>query len=192
MNRQSGQTLAELLVAVAVIGFFAALSASPIDKAARRTAIAAATSELRAVFQRTRMLAIAHDRNVAIKFRNDADGWAWSIYEDGDGDGVRNDDISRGVDKLLEPPRRFEHKPARIGLPAQPLPDPYSGATLDTRSPVRFGTSALCSFSRVGEASNGSMILTDGAEQAVILRVYGESARVSVLRWDGRKWKESD
>ena len=191
MNRQQGQSLTELIVVVALIGIFAGVTVSPVTQARQRVALIAGTSELRATFQYVRTLAIAHDRNVAIRFRQDGDGWTWAIYEDHDGDGVRNDDISRGVDRIVGKAHRFEHKPARIGVPAGRLPDPFASGFLDGRSPVRFGTSSLCSFSRAGEATNGSIVLTDGI-RAVMLRVNGASARISVLRWDGRRWKEGD
>jgi prepilin-type N-terminal cleavage/methylation domain-containing protein len=191
-RKQRGQTLTELLVAVAVIGLFMGISASPLEQARKRTALAAGTAELRAVFQQTRIMAITRDRNVALKFRSDADGWAWSVYEDGDGDGVRTDDITRGVDRQLGTAHRFEHAPVRIGLPRLPLPDPYNpGHALDTRSPVRFGTSTICSFTRVGDATNGSLVITDG-ERTVLLRTYGEGARISVLLWNGKRWTEGE
>lgn len=191
-RRQSGQTLAEVLVAVAVLGLFAAISIPPMEQARRRMTLLAATAELRATFQQARMLAVARDRNVALRFDQSGGRWTWSVYEDGDGDGVRNNDIQQRIDRRVGPPHRFEHEPARIGVPKKALPDPFdAGRTLAMRSPVRFGPSGLCSFSRAGEASNGSMVLTDG-ENAAIVRVNGGSARVSVLRWNGREWKEGE
>ena len=192
MKRESGQSLAELVVALALIGMFITITLSPLEQARKRASLLAATAELRATFHQTRMLAIAHDRNVALRFEENGGRWTWSVYEDGDGDGVRNDDIHRGVDKRVAKPRRFEHEPARIGVPRKPLPDPFDpGRTLAMRSPVRFGASGLCSFTRAGEASNGSMVITDG-DTAAIVRVNGGSARVTVLRWDGSRWKEKE
>jgi hypothetical protein len=46
----------------------------------------------------------------------------------------------------------------------------------------------LCSFNRHGEVSNGSIVLTDG-ERAAIVRTYGTTGRVAVLRWNGKEWK---
>lgn len=192
MKRESGQSLAELMVAVGVLGLFAAISFPSMDQARRRMTLLAATSELRATFHYARTLAIARDRNVALKFQETDGRWTWSVYEDGDADGVRNDDIHRGVDRRIAGPRRFEHEPARIGVPRKPLPDPFdAGQTLGMRSPVRFGASGLCSFSRAGEASNGSMVLTNG-DTAAVVRVNGVSARITVMRWDGQRWKEGE
>lgn len=188
MNRylQRGQTLVELTVVTSIMGLLALGGTMAVDNAKRRVALAGATSVLRADFQRVRMLAIAHDRNIAIRFRDEGNGWSWAAYEDGDGDGVRNDDIDKGVDKRVGILNRLQ-LPARIGVPPGKLPDPFDSQPLSSRPPVRFGASSLCSFSRTGEATNGSVVLTDGKD-AVVLQVQGLSARINVHRWRGGKW----
>jgi len=186
-RNERGQTLIELLTVLSLIGIVTAIGTSMTTRARTTIALAAGTSELRALFQRVRMIAVSHDRNVAIRFRPEGDLWSWSIYEDRDGDGVRNDDIARGVDVLLERPRLFQYRPVRIGVPSEPIPDPATGQPLSLRLPVRFGTSQLCSFSRAGEATNGSVVLTDG-RNVTIVRITGTSAWISVLRWNGTKW----
>jgi hypothetical protein len=136
-------------------------------------------------------MAITHRRSVAIRFRADGDSWSWRVYEDRDNDGVRNDDIARGVDVPIGPDHRLHYIPARIGVPDNPIPDPATGQPLGLRLPVRFGTSQLCSFSREGESTNGSLVLTDGRNVRVI-SIEGNSALVRVQRWDGRKWITSE
>lgn len=188
-RNEKGQTLIEILFTVSILGSVAVTGLTVMNHARRAYALAAATSELRSLFQRVRMTAVARDRNIAIRFRPaEGDAWSWSIHEDGDGDGVRNDDIARGVDRLIEKPRLFQHAPVRIGVPAGAIPDPTAPKQLlSLRLPVRFGTSLLCSFSRNGEATNGSVVLTDG-RGATVIRVGGTSARINVLRWNGRTW----
>ncbi len=177
----------EMLVMVSLLGFFAVMGNSALTYARRNVALLAGTAELRSLFQRVRMLAVAHNHNVAIRFRPVGDAWTWSVYEDGDGDGVRNDDINRGVDVQIDRTRIFQFKPVRIGVPSGPVVDPMNGQLLSLRLPVRFGTSQLCSFSAVGEATNGSIVLTDG-ERATIIRIGGTSALINVLHWNGKKW----
>jgi len=184
---EKGQTLIELLVVLSLMTCVGAIGSSVMAHARRSIALAAGTSELRALFQRARMTAVAHNRNVAIRFRPVGDLWSWTVYEDGDGDGVRNDDINRGVDFPIDRPRLFQYQPVRIGVPSGAVVDPMTGQLLSLRLPVRFGTSQLCSFSPAGEATNGSVVLTDG-EHATILRVSGTSAWISVMRWNGKKW----
>jgi type II secretory pathway pseudopilin PulG len=187
MHRQQGQSLTELIVVLFIISTTLLATMSAAGTARKRIALTAATSELRAVFLNVRALAVAHDRNTAIRFRQEGQTWSWTIYEDGDGDGVRNDDITRHTDFPIGRTRVFQHPPVRIGVPSGPVIDPTTGQLLSLRLPVRFGTSMLCSFSREGEATNGSVVLTDG-RNTTIIRISGRSALVNVMKWDGRKW----
>ncbi|HEX3579254.1 MAG TPA: GspH/FimT family pseudopilin [Thermoanaerobaculia bacterium] len=186
-KQERGHTLIELLIALAVGGILLTLAWNAVDYARRTVALVSATSELRALFQNTRAIAIAHRRNVAIRFWQEGGSWSWRVYEDRDNDGVRNDDISRGVDVPLSPARTFQYVPARIGVPLQTIIDPTNHEPLASRLPVRFGTSQLCTFSREGESSNGSIVLTDGYNVRII-EIEGHSALIHVLRWDGSKW----
>ena len=189
MNQQRGHTLLEVLVVLAILGVFSLVAGYAADSGMRQASLIAGTSELRSVFHEVRMLAVARDRNLGIKFREGGGTWSWSVYEDRDGDGVRNDDINKKVDRKIRGPHRFNHSPTIIGVPPYDVQDPLKpGALLASRQAVRFGTSTLCSFSRQGEATNGSVVITDGV-RARIIRVHGTTGRIDVYRWDGKKWR---
>src|SRR5438270_7147233 len=51
--------------------------------------------------QRTRMEAVSRSTNAAIEVVSAGDGYSFGIYVDGNGDGVRTTDISRGIDRRL-------------------------------------------------------------------------------------------
>ncbi|MEA2164514.1 MAG: hypothetical protein QOK37_2641 [Thermoanaerobaculia bacterium] len=186
-NQQRGHSLVELLTVLAIAGIMITTITRAVDYARRTAALVASTSEMRALFQSTRAIAIAHRRNVAIRFRQDGDTWTWRVYEDRNKDGVRNDDIARGIDVPISPTRTLPYLPARVGVPSDKIIDPMNGQPLASRLPVRFGTSQLCAFSREGEATNGSLVLTDGRNVRII-SVGGHSALISVMRWDGSRW----
>jgi prepilin-type N-terminal cleavage/methylation domain-containing protein len=188
---QRGLTLIELLIVLAIAGFLLTTAAYAMEYARRTVALVAATAELRSTFHQTRAMAITHRRSVAIRFRAEGDSWSWRVYEDRDNDGVRNDDIARGIDVPIGPDHTLHYTPARIGVPDISIPDPATGQPLGLRLPVRFGNSQLCSFSREGESTNGSLVLTDGRNVRVI-SIEGDSALVRVQRWDGRKWITSE
>ena len=184
---QRGQTLAELTVVLAILGIVVATGTAGVGATRRRIALTAATSAIRADMQRARTLAIAQDRHFGIKFRDAGATWTWTLYRDGDGDGVRNDDIQRGIDKPVQRTRHFL-PPARVGIPDGRVPDPFGNGLLSSRSPIRFTASGLCSFSRSGEASNGSFVMTNGPD-AVVMQIHGATARITVLRWYGKRWE---
>jgi type II secretory pathway pseudopilin PulG len=189
MEKQQGQSLSELVIVLAMMGTIFGVGIPAVQSIQRSVALSSATSELRGTIMYVRTLAIARDRNIAIRFRAEETAWTWTVYEDGDGDGVRNDDINKGKDRQILPPSRFLFRPAGIGLPRGTVPDPMAdGKPLGLRSPVRFNASMLCSFTRKGEVTNGSVVLSDGSN-ATIVRVHGTSGRIQVLRWNGSTWK---
>jgi prepilin-type N-terminal cleavage/methylation domain-containing protein len=186
-NHERGHSLVELLAVLAIAGIMLTAVSRAVDYARRTASLAAATAEMRALFQSTRAIAITHRRYVAIRFRLDGDTWTWRVYEDRNKDGVRNDDIAKGIDVPIGPTRTLQYLPARVGVPSGKITDPMNGQPLADRLPVRFGTSQLCAFSREGESTNGSLVLTDG-HNVRIISIAGHSALISVMRWDGARW----
>ena len=194
-TRQAGMTLMELVTVVAIIGLMVLVTIPAFGNMRRRMAVRAASAELRAVFHLARSRAIARGRNCGLKFL-EADGeWKFAIYDDGDDDGVRNDDIARGVDKLWRPPRAvFPHSPiVTIGLLGIPMRDPDGDRLRVDSSPVAFNRSAICSFSPLGAATPGTIYITDHGRALWAVRVLGATARVRTLRYDrgSRRWVKS-
>jgi len=186
-QRQRGATLVEVIVATAIIGILSAMAVAAAESALCRYSLAAATIDMRLGLFETRMQSMTLDKSVALKFRYEGGAWNVATYLDGDGDGIRNDDIQRGIDKLLKEPRRVCEGRAHIGLPPFPVSDPVNGGQLNDRDAVRFGSSTLCSISPDGDFSNGSIVLTDG-KRVTLLVINGSLRRISTYRFDGARW----
>jgi hypothetical protein len=129
-----------------------------------------------------------------VKFTEVSGEWQYAIYEDGDGDGVRNDDINSGTDAMAAPPRYLWQQPSlvSVALPPYVKTDPDGTTLKPGSSPVRFGQSTICSFSPVGHSTAGSIYLYDRGGSAWVVRVFGGTAKVRLLRYDGaaKKWVE--
>jgi prepilin-type N-terminal cleavage/methylation domain-containing protein len=177
-----GYSLMELLVAVAAIGLIVAVSFPSFAEMNRRRELRAATAELRAIFREVRSSAIAKGRNEAVKFELIDGEWHYGIFFDGDGDGVRTDDIRSGRDPNVVPFRRVfsTQGHVRIGLPPVAIRDPDRGIVRPDESPVKFNASTMCSFSPLGACTSGSIYLTVGT-RAGVLRMYGPTARVRLM-----------
>jgi prepilin-type N-terminal cleavage/methylation domain-containing protein len=191
-SHANGYTLAEMLVTVAIIGLFVLVSIPAFGSIQRRFALRAATAQLRAVFHATRIRAIARGQHSGLRFFRVGGEWNFAVYDDGDGDGLRNDDIARGVDTLVAPPRVIfpESRVITIGLLDRTIKDP-DGQNLTPRdSPVQFNRSALASFSPYGESTPGTIYITDRGRDLWAVRVYGATAKIRVTRYDAatRTW----
>jgi prepilin-type N-terminal cleavage/methylation domain-containing protein len=191
---KNGFSLAEVLAVVCIVGIAAAVSVPAFSTLRAKSALRAAVGDIRALFALARSRAVARSRNVAVRFSNQQGMWVYAMYEDGDGDGVRNNDIAAGRDPLIRQGAVIasDRAAATIGFPAFPITDPDTGKALSPLgSPIKFNNSALCSFSAVGTATAGSIFLTNRFEDAVVVRVLGTTGRIRALQFDRKanRWR---
>jgi type IV pilus assembly protein PilA len=191
---QNGFSLVEVLAVVFIIGIAAALSVPAFSTLRAKSSLRAAVGDIRVLFSLARSRAVARSRNVAVRFSNQQGIWVYAMYEDGDGDGVRNNDISAGRDPLVRQGAVIasDRAAATIGFPTFPITDPDTGKALSPLgSPIKFNNSALCSFSAVGTATAGSIFLTNRFEDAVVVRVLGTTGRIRALQFDrnSNRWR---
>lgn len=156
--------------------------------------IRSAAREAALTFTRARILAIRTRRYTAVRIESRGESYRLAIYQDGNGNGVRNADIARGTDRPLQLSDEWTHSDIRIGiLKHVPVPDPSSPSHRLTPldDPIRFNHSNLCSFSPVGESTPGSLYLTDGRWRMAVVRVNGHAARIHTLYFTagGRQWE---
>jgi len=192
-GRAAGASLVEVLavLAIAAAGIaIAAPAAATLRTAGRGTA---AARQLALELQAARWRAVARARPHGLLFEQDARGWTFRLALDGNGNGMRTQEIRSGTDPTVLPPRRLEDLVAHVhlGLPAGaavPRIPPNTG-WLDPADPVQFGASDLVAFGAVGGTSSGTIYLTDGTDAWGVV-LFGPSCRVRVWRWDRRNgWK---
>ncbi len=194
MRKWPGFSLIEVLVVIAIIGMTAAVATPHAQSLRRRAAVRATAMEIRSIFRLARSRAIARSANTGVKFTRGARDWECAFYDDGDGDGVRNDDIRSGIDRRFDGPRTVSRIPdlASVSLPPSVAVDPDGAAVRPGASPVQFGRSTICSFSPMGQSTPGTIYLADSGGQAYAVRVFGGSGRVRLVRYDAkrRRWED--
>lgn len=196
-SRQAGFQLIEALVVLALISLVALIAAPNLIDLSARARVSLTAHDVARVMHSARSYAIRYSANVAVKFRLQDDGAiTFTLYLDGDGDGVRNSDIESGRDPQVAPPRRLRDagNPVRFGFPPEVEPshpsDPHR--KLDhLEDPIRFNGSDLASFTAIGGATPGTVYLTDGRRELMAVRVQGLTGKITIVRYDRQTdtWK---
>jgi prepilin-type N-terminal cleavage/methylation domain-containing protein len=197
-SSRQGFQLIELIIVLALLALMALIGAPPLLHITGDTRLHLAAQEMVSVLRLARSWAVRHDTNVAVKFRTARDGTVtFTLYKDGDGDGVLNKDITSGVDPQAEPERRLTAlgRDVHFGFPPGPAyPDPTSPRKkIDPNGdPIRFNQSDLASFGPFGTATPGSLYLTDGMRRFTVVRVTSLTGRVRIFTWipERHVWRE--
>jgi hypothetical protein len=180
----------ELLVVLAILLVAATWLIPNIRAYSQEVYLMGAAQDFRGRFRLAQTMAIRRGVETAIRFETGADGVAYySIYVDGNHNGVLSADIQRGRDARVEGPIRLDAgmPGVRVGInPSVPAIPPDTG-TLDPTDPIRFGRSNMLSFSPVGTATPGTFYLAGQSAQAAV-RVTPGTARVRILFCRSRKW----
>jgi type II secretory pathway pseudopilin PulG len=194
MNILGRVTWIQLLTFVAFAGLLSAIAVPSHLAGRRKAAVREAAGDLEKVFQSCRTRAMSARNAAGVKFTDAAGEWAYTVYDDGNGDGINDQDIVTHADRQAFPPARVlaPARGAHIGLPRYPIIDPDGEVLIPSRSPVQFGGSTVSSFSRDGSSSWGSIYLTDRYGDAWVLRLCGATGRCALLRYDAetRSWEE--
>jgi Tfp pilus assembly protein FimT len=162
----------ELLLAATVIAILAGAVVPQATLVIERSRAWGAARYVAARVALARSQAISRSAYVALRFDGPASETAFGVFVDGNGNGVRTDDIERRIDRPLENAVR--------------LTDLFPGVSVTA-------TSRLFSFSPSGPATPGTIYVNgrDGSELAV--RIFGVTGRMRLLRYNPRRgtWIEA-
>ncbi|HBL28667.1 MAG TPA: hypothetical protein DD490_17665 [Acidobacteria bacterium] len=193
---ENGFSFLELTFVLTLAALAAAIAVPPLLDLSGGLRLALAAQELGGTLRLARSEAARRGQNVAVKLRPGAEGNAtWTLYRDGDGDGVLNRDIERGVDPAFSTPRPVQYldSQVRVGFPpGRRVRDPGSPRRwLPTRDPIRFNESDLASFTPLGQSTAGSVYLTDGKDRLVAVRLFNRTGKVKIIVYDFEReiWK---
>ncbi|HEU5161516.1 MAG TPA: GspH/FimT family pseudopilin [Thermoanaerobaculia bacterium] len=185
MSRPSaGFSLVDLMVAVSILGITVTVAVPSLATIRKKTAMRVAVQEIRSVMRLGRSRAINRGMNSAIKFQKIGSRWYYALVDDMDGDGVRNDDIKKGIDIVVGPYKEVlsPGSDVAIALPSFPVRDPDTKKILPKNaSPVRFNASTLCSFGPNGGGTAGSIFLTNRQHDVAMVRVTGTTGRIRAI-----------
>lgn len=192
---QRGQALVACLGALALVGLLAVTTTS-LRSSTSRASTACAARQLGSLLRSLQQEALARGAALALVFPGSGSDEPLRLAEDGDGDGIRRDDLRTGRDPACEPfTVGRDHPGVHVGPPPWPgTPDPVAGgASLGPDSPaVRFGSGRAAVFTPRARARAGSFFVTDGRNAVCALVVHGATGRVRILCFDrgSGAWRE--
>jgi type II secretory pathway pseudopilin PulG len=190
---RGGHTLVEVLVTLVLMATAVAISVPALEEARRAAQLHAIAGRLSGLMIRCRAYAVMRGRATSLVFeRGPANSWRCFVAEDGDGDGVRRDDLVRGRDKLLGEVLHLDGRAAGLGiLTGTAIPNPTGRGRLsgNMSDPVRAGRGDIITFTAASTATPSSVYMTDYRSRMRVLRVYGATARVYSLVWR-KGWSE--
>jgi Tfp pilus assembly protein FimT len=123
-----------------------------------------------------RIQAVSRGTAIGLRFMEEPRGITYSVFQDGNANGIRSADILAGVDPQIEAPIALsDHFPgAAIGVtPTSPVTDP-----------LQIGPTNLLTFTPVGTATSGTIYISDRAGTQWAVRILGATGRTRVLRYD--------
>lgn len=181
----TGMTLVDSMAGVAVVAMLAGMAVPFLIAARERSQVSAAAAYLSAQAMLARSRAVKHGAAVGLRFEADAGVYRFASYVDGDGDGIRAIDVSRGIDRRLGPAQRLgdRYPSVSFGLLASIAPIGSSRSAGAQADPIRLGRGDTLTFSPLGTATSGTLYLRGPNEQYAI-RVLGATGRVRVLYFD--------
>jgi len=185
---EAGLSLVEVSLALALLALLVLVTIPVSAATLSRARVSAAAMDVAATFARLRAQAISGHRRVGLRFTPAPGPRTFAVYADGDGDGVRSDDIASGRDPLLEPPRdlasRYEGIDFGLLDAAVPEVPPQTGAIPPGADPIRFGSSDIVTFTPWGTATGGTVFVSDGRDTVCAVVLYGKTGRLRTFRLD--------
>ena len=188
-----GAALIDLIFACGLLVVLAAIAIPSLHASRERDAGRMAARHLANKFQMLRVEAVRRNSTAAMRFDPDDLG-QYAVYADGDGDGVRQQDIDSSIDAPLEAGMHLSHVFSAAALRvATSVPAPDGSGTIDAGSdPIRIGNTNLVSFSPLGSSTSGTVYLAtrDGSQWCI--RLLGATGRVRVLWFDRARgvWRQ--
>ncbi len=188
---ERGHSLVEMVVVVAILMIGAAVAAPTLRAYSVESQLLGVGRGFKLSFLKARSVATKKSVYTAIRFERRPAGIFYSVYVDGNNNGVLASDIATGVDARIEGPFLLTSgaPDVRVAIPPGTPAIPPDSGDLDTGDPIRFGSSDTLSFSPLGTASPGTFYLSGVGAQAAV-RVTPATGRVRLMICRGGRWRE--
>ena len=180
-------------MAISVLTIVAGTAIPFAHAAVDQSRAAAAASYMAGLMAKSRFEAVRRSAFVAIRFVESADGYWLRSFVDGNGNGVRSLDISRGIDRPISASEKLDfHFPGVTFAIAPTVTNPDAGEPFDTSDPIQIGATPLLSFSPNGSATSGTLFIRGQRLSQFAVRILGATGRTRVFQFnfEERIWRK--
>jgi type II secretory pathway pseudopilin PulG len=183
----NGYSLLELLLVMGLATTMGAVAAGEVLSGMDSLRTVGAVRYMAARLQRTRMDAVSRGVNTAMRVTPLGVSYTFSIYADGNGDGVRSQDILNGVDKRLYPSEQINQQFPGIAFATLPgLPAVDTSSLPPGSDPIKLGTSNMASFTPLGSSTAGSLYVLGPHRAQYVIRIFGDTGKIRILKFNER------
>lgn len=184
----AGYTLLEILLVIGLVGTLAATAVPLASTTVDHLHTAAAARHVAGRIAMARLDAVRRATTMALRFDPVGDDYSFTSVVDGNGNGVRASEVTRGIDRILTGPQRLMHQfpGTTFGvIPGVPDLDGAQGTT----DGVRIGSTSFLSLSPNGSATSGTLYI-HGKRRQYAVRILGATGRVRLFEFDtgARRW----
>ena len=185
--------LIDLIAATAVVAITAAIAVPVVGGTLEHERTIVGAQYLAGQLQRARLAALKRAAAVALRVEIVDERTSLRLFIDGNGNGVLQKDIDKGVDPPLSPLHWIDEQARGVSLRInQSILDAAGSSALEPGDdPLRIGNTALITFSPLGSATSGTLYVAADRGPQMAIRVFGATGRVRVLLFDAqtRQWR---
>lgn len=184
----SGAALIDIIVATSLCVLMAAIAVPVIGGTLDRERTIVGAQYLAGQLQRARLESLKRARSVAVRLHLTDGRTQLRLFADGNGNGVLQRDIDRGIDLPLTPIEWLDDRARDISLRINQEVSDVAGVTTlaPGDDPVRIGNTSILTFSPLGSATSGTLYVAAHRGPQMAIRVFGATGRVRVLMFDTR------
>lgn len=191
LESANGYSLLELIFIAALIVTLSGVALPQTLATLDDFRAAGATRYVSTRLYRARMEAVMRSTAVAIRFSRAAAGYSYSVFQDGNGNGVLTSEIKSGVDRRVSAAESLRDNFTGIEFGAIPgLPSIDPGGTPPGDDPIRLGAGSLLTFTAHGTSSSGTVYIRGGDAQYAV-RVFGDTGKSRMLKFHRRSGRWS-
>jgi Tfp pilus assembly protein FimT len=190
----SGAAFIDIIVATLLCFLMAAIAVPVIGGTLDRERTIVGAHYLAGQLQRARLESLKRARFVAVRLRVIGDRTELQLFADGNGNGVLQRDVDRGIDPPLTPASWLDDQARDMSLRINQEILDVSGSAVLARDddPLRIGNTSMLAFSPLGSATSGTLYVAAHRGPQMAIRVFGATGRVRVLMFDTqtRQWHQ--